>query len=84
MDEQSIGMNLADGAMEPAYQTAGAAGADLCAFLDGAITLAPGSRALIPTGLRLQLPQGFEAQVRSPLWTRCAIRSGMSERTRYH
>lgn len=72
MDEQSIGMNLADGAMEPAYQTAGAAGADLCAFLDGAITLAPGSRALIPTGLRLQLPQGFEAQVRS--------RSGLAAR----
>jgi len=72
MDEQSIGMNLAAGAREPAYQTPGAAGADLCAFLDSPMTLAPGSRALIPTGLRLQLPSGFEAQVRS--------RSGLAAR----
>mgnify|MGYP000589334497 CR=1 FL=1 len=52
----------------PAYQTAGAAGADVCANFpperrDG-ITLAPGARALLPTGLRMAIPAGFEVQVR--------------------
>ena len=49
----------------PAYETAGAAGADVRANLSGgAITLAPGARALVPTGLRFEIPQGFEVQVR--------------------
>jgi dUTP pyrophosphatase len=50
----------------PAYQTKGAAGLDLLAALDPQhpLTLAPGARALLPTGLVLQLPQGYEAQVR--------------------
>ena len=49
----------------PAYETAGAAGADVRANLPGgAITLAPGARALVPTGLRFEIPQGFEVQVR--------------------
>ena len=50
----------------PAYETAGAAGADLRANLPdkGAINLAPGARALIPTGLRMEIPSGFEVQIR--------------------
>ncbi len=50
----------------PAYQSAGAAGLDLLAALapDEKIILAPGRRALIPTGLVLQIPAGFEGQVR--------------------
>ncbi len=49
----------------PAYETDGAAGADVRANIpDGAILLRPGSRALIPTGLRFEIPQGFEVQVR--------------------
>ncbi|ATG44355.1 deoxyuridine 5'-triphosphate nucleotidohydrolase Dut [Phaeobacter piscinae] len=50
----------------PAYQTAEAAGADLRAnLLDRArLTLAPGARALVPTGLRLEIPQGYEVQIR--------------------
>ncbi len=50
----------------PAYETAGAAGADLRAnFPDrGAVTLAPGARELVPTGLRLAVPAGYEVQVR--------------------
>jgi len=48
----------------PTYQSRGASGADLRARLDTDVVLAPGSRALIPTGLRLQIPQGLEAQVR--------------------
>ena len=49
----------------PAYQTEQAAGLDLRAHLpDGAVTLGPLERALIPTGLSLALPEGYEAQVR--------------------
>ncbi len=50
----------------PAYQSKGAAGLDLVAAIDTQhpITLAPGARALVPTGLILQLPAGYEAQVR--------------------
>jgi dUTP pyrophosphatase len=50
----------------PCYATPGAAGADLRANLEGriAITLAVGARILVPTGLRLAIPEGFEAQIR--------------------
>lgn len=49
----------------PAYESAGAAGMDLRAALpDGAIDMAPGERALVPTGLILALPDGHEGQVR--------------------
>jgi len=48
----------------PAYQTAGAAGADLHAALAEPVTLAPGERRLIPTGLVLAIPDGYEGQVR--------------------
>ena len=46
----------------PAYATAGSAGLDLRAA--DAFTLRPGERALVPTGIAIALPQGFEAQVR--------------------
>ena len=46
----------------PAYETAGAAGMDLRAA--EAIVLKPGARCLLPTGIAIALPQGFEAQVR--------------------
>ena len=53
----------------PAYATSGAAGADLRANLRpedraGGLKLAPGARALVPTGLRIEIPQGFEVQLR--------------------
>ncbi|MGA2977471.1 MAG: dUTP diphosphatase [Spirochaetia bacterium] len=48
----------------PGYQSGGASGADLCALLSEDVVLAPGARALIPTGLRLEIPRGLEAQVR--------------------
>ncbi len=48
----------------PAYMTDGAAGMDLCADIDGDMTLAPMARALIPTGIAIALPMGFEAQIR--------------------
>ncbi len=48
----------------PAYETARAAGVDLLAAVEADIVLAPGGRALIPTGLAIALPEGYEAQVR--------------------
>ncbi|NHF71800.1 dUTP diphosphatase [Paracoccus xiamenensis] len=62
----------------PAYETAGAAGADLRADLGrGAeMTLAPLERKLIPTGLRMQIPAGFEVQVRAR--SGAALRDGLS------
>lgn len=50
----------------PSYETSGAAGADVRANLSNrtAMTLQPGARTLIPTGLRLEIPEGYEVQVR--------------------
>lgn len=48
----------------PAYGSDEAAGCDLLAAVDVPLTLAPGARALVPTGLRMALPPGYEAQVR--------------------
>ncbi len=56
----------ADGLPLPAYQTEGAAGFDLLAAIapEATVTIAPGARALIPTGLIFELPKKSEAQVR--------------------
>ena len=48
----------------PAYETMHAAGMDLRADLETAIQLKPLERALVPTGLHIELPEGFEAQIR--------------------
>jgi len=48
----------------PAYATPGAAGLDLAAALDRPVELAPGVRALVPTGFAIALPAGYEAQIR--------------------
>ena len=48
----------------PLYSTLLSAGMDLRAFLDEPVTLVPGARILVPTGLYISLPKGYEAQVR--------------------
>jgi dUTP pyrophosphatase len=48
----------------PQYATNGSSGLDIRAFLNNPVTLKPLERQLIPTGLYLQLPDGFEAQIR--------------------
>ena len=48
----------------PAPATPGSAGLDLCAALEGDLVLAPGERALVPTGFALAIPPGYEGQVR--------------------
>ena len=54
----------------PEYKTEGAAGMDLCAAISEPVTLKPLERKLIPTGLKIELEHGYEAQIRP--------RSGMS------
>jgi dUTP pyrophosphatase len=49
----------------PSYATAHAAGMDLLAAVTAPVTLLPGARALIPTGIAIALPPGYEAQVRA-------------------
>ena len=48
----------------PSYETSLSAGMDLRAYIEGQITLNPGERKLIKTGLHIELPEGYEAQVR--------------------
>ncbi len=54
----------AKGLALPAYATPDSAGLDLRAALEEPIVLEPGRRALVPTGLQMALPQGYEAQIR--------------------
>ena len=60
----------------PEYQTTGAAAMDLYAANETAVTLKPLERALIPTGIKIELPKNFEAQVRPR--SGLAIKSGIS------
>lgn len=59
----------------PAYESDAAAGMDLRAAVAEPLTIAPGSRAMVPTGIRIALPSGTEAQIRprSGLAIRCGI-----------
>lgn len=60
----------------PAYETPSAAGMDIHAAIEEAIVLKPLERRLIPTGLRIQLPQGYECQIRPR--SGLALKSGIS------
>ena len=60
----------------PAYATDGASGLDLRAHLSEPLTLGPLARTLVPTGLYIELPEGFEAQVRPR--SGLAIRQGLT------
>lgn len=64
---QILRLPHSEGLPLPAYETAGSAGMDLRAAVpeDQPLTLAPGQRALVPTGLKIALPLGYEAQVRA-------------------
>ncbi len=59
-----VKIQLKDGAKAPVYSSSQAAGADICACLDNDYILQSGKRAVIPTGIFMQLPVGYEAQIR--------------------
>jgi dUTP pyrophosphatase len=48
----------------PSYATVGSAGLDLLAAIDGDLEIPPGTRAAVPTGIAIALPEGYEAQIR--------------------
>ena len=60
----------------PQYESEGAAGMDLRAFLDSEVTIPPLGRKKIPTGLKMEIPAGFEAQVRPR--SGLAVNSGLT------
>ncbi len=63
MDIPVVRCSVSGGSL-PEYKSAGASGADLCALLTEDLVLKPGMRALVPTGVRLEIPRGLEGQVR--------------------
>lgn len=64
MERLSVRVTAEIGASLPEYKSYGASGADLRAYLAEAVVLPPGGRTVVPTGLRMELPEGWEAQVR--------------------
>lgn len=60
----------------PAYETKGSAGVDLQAYVESPVVLKPLERALVPTGISIELPEGYEAQVRAR--SGLAIKHGIS------
>lgn len=64
VDVRVLRLPHSEGLELPSYGTTGAAGVDFQAALDKPLTLKPGERALIPTGLCIALPEGYELQVR--------------------
>ncbi len=60
----SVKIKCTRGAQTPEYQSSGAAGADICARIDTAIDIPPGETTLVPTGIFLEIPEGYEAQIR--------------------
>ena len=64
MERLRVLISKKEGAQLPAYETIAAAGMDLVAFIDNDIVLKPGERALIPTGILVGIPEGFEAEIR--------------------
>ena len=59
-----VKIQLRDGASLPEYQSAGSAGADLRAMVPESVVLSPGRTVLVPTGIFLEIPEGYEAQIR--------------------
>ena len=70
--DTALKIKLSTGAKLPEYQTAGSSGADLYALLEDTVTIAPRSQAIIPTGVYVEIPYGYEVQIRS--------RSGLAAR----
>ncbi len=59
-----VKIKVKSGAKIPQYQSSGSAGADIFAFLEEPVTIKQGAAALIPTGIFIEIPEGYEAQIR--------------------
>jgi dUTP pyrophosphatase len=72
MERLEVVVRKKDGVTLPSYATESSSGLDLVAFLEEPVVLAPFARALIPTGIHIGIPEGFEAEIRP--------RSGMAHK----
>jgi dUTP pyrophosphatase len=64
VEKLEVFVSKKDGALLPQYATSASSGLDLCAFLDEALTMKPLERILVPTGIFISIPKGFEAEIR--------------------
>lgn len=76
VEKITILCKASQGALLPVYQSEGAAGADIYAYLCEPVQLAPQERRLIPTGLFFEIPEGYEIQIRPR--SGLAIKSGIT------
>ena len=76
MENININIINTSGHPNPVLETQGSAGADLRAFINDTIIIKPFERKLIPTGLKMELPIGYEAQIRSR--SGLALKNGIS------
>ena len=72
MERLEVVVRKKDGVILPSYATESSSGLDLVAFMEEPVVLAPFARALIPTGIHIGIPEGFEAEIRP--------RSGMAHK----
>lgn len=75
-DNTKVKVVAEKGARLPVYKTAGSSGADVQAFIPEPIVIRRGERALIPTGLYFEIPEGYEIQVRPR--SGLALKSGVT------
>ena len=68
----------------PRYETDGSAGMDIQAYLKEPVELNPGMRALIPTGSFMEIPSGYEVQIRAKERSCGKVRHRSYQRNRYH
>ncbi len=59
-----VKIKIMPGAVIPAYHSRGSSGADIFACVEEPVIIHPGDTALVPTGIRLEIPEGYEAQIR--------------------
>ncbi|HOV90627.1 MAG TPA: dUTP diphosphatase [Syntrophorhabdaceae bacterium] len=64
MEELKVQVSIKQGATLPLYATEASAGMDLLAFIDEPIVIKPMERALIPTGIYMSIPEGYEGEIR--------------------
>jgi dUTP pyrophosphatase len=64
VEKLEVFVSRKDGALLPQYATDASSGLDLCALLDKDLTIKPSERMLVPTGIFIGIPRGFEAEIR--------------------
>lgn len=74
--EVKVRVKLSEGAVMPVYQTEGASGADIRALIAEPLEIAPGARCAVPTGVYVEVPVGYEVQIRPR--SGLAVREGVT------